>query len=1550
MKVTKKALSLLLAFAMLLGLANLPAYAEASLAPTQAPKALSVPNSMNTILEDGFEDYKDDAFEKGNFSTVAGNNTYVKIENFGNNKALKFFNNAEKNAGPKLEKKLDSGLNKVVLEFAAMQNEKGPIIVSLTDGANTATIYTKRVDSAGSKWEYHKYEFDFSAKTATATIDGNTVGKTADLSNLNLANTAALTIRINSNLKPGGEILFDNFAIYTPDTPGSGSAGVPTTGEADAPAAITTEAAKAHAIPNGMNTILNDGFENYKNDAFTLQQFTGQSGNKTYIQIEKFADGKVLKFFNNDTAKHGPKIEKKLDSGLSKVVMEFASINNDKGPLLVVLSDGSKTVTVNTKRDADTTWRYHKYEFDFKAKTATVAIDGKSTGKTIDLSSLELSDSGALTIRINSGMSGGGFIYFDNFIIYTPNKLNSLFSWDGTFNYQNVIEPNPTGLSDAMLKTHPRVLVTDWDVIREKIATDPYCAKWFNKLKSSADTYVSKNEYLEYTINSRGNINNIATNFRTKAIILGFVAGVTGERKYADLLYREMKNSVDVWPDWGESTAMVGAKVIRGFACGYDWAYHVFTPQERAEIENILINKAAAIVMKQYKGLLSNGYTVLHAYHNQAMGVQTDYVMFAIAINDLVPNVSEYIFREISQNLPNTFVEISDDGGFAESMEYWNYGVGNLIASVASFEECIAPGKTLPDCLNFALQANFAMSPDHVIYYDGATKCFNYNASTCGRVSSPAFLRIADRYDQSQYAWYELTKNQSDPSMLYGGMDACAAIVYYNPEKVSSADFVLDKFYKNDRQYGPNGISMRSSWDRETMLFAAMQGGDNETFHAYNGLGTFVLDWEGERFALLTGKDSVSNTYTIESGYDGEGTDYYYRRTEGNNTITINPDAGPGQKNDGFAVLLDSDSAENGSYGILDMTRTRDDLNKHHRGMMMTNNRTRIVMQDEISTKVPSEVYWFMHTNADITLSADGKGALLEINGKRLYVRINAGSTDAAFSVMPIEPLPTSPNPPKQKGEFMAAYTGDKKLAIHMNNVTDITLSVEFIPLRAGEGIPNDTTEVIPMANWSVNKGETKRTEERLGSVVALKLGSPAAYAKGVRTYVDTANKDVYPFTENDRTLVPVRFISENFGARVDWTEATQTVDITCGDNVIQMVLDSNEMKVNGQTVMLDVPAQTYNDRTLIPLRALAEALCKNVFWDDRGLIIISDENLTYSEDTIADAGKMLDVRVLAGANEISFRPEMKDYYVNAPAGEVTALTNGSAYAVSIAQGNPAVVTIDGVNYNVHFTPNPFEGIAGTGGAGSISKMELLVAGSTGIPDHPTSIQIMDIDSSTGWGKYPKWGIADGVISSGMENRWTGEGKQWISFDFGETKKFHSFALSTTNSHKRTFTLSVDISDDGKTWTTLLPNITTELSDGPTVFSLGDVSTRYVRLNTISSSDGGAYNSYAEVRFYADATMEAEDQKAWNAIFKLSDTEGKVGDTMTVNISATDPAGAAVDLSTYTVTYASSDASIISIDANGTCTLKKAGTAIITATAVRKGALPKTAEITILVK
>ena len=48
-------------------------------------------------------------------------------------------------------------------------------------------------------------------------------------------------------------------------------------------------------------------------------------------------------------------------------------------------------------------------------------------------------------------------------------------------------------------------------------------------------------------------------------------------------------------------------------------------------------------------------------------------------------------------------------------------------------------------------------------------------------------------------------------------------------------------------------------------------------------------------------------------------------------------------------------------------------------------------------------------------------------------------------------------------------------------------------------------------------------------------------------------------------------------------------------------------MEVGNEKVTLDVPAITENDRTMLPLRAVVEALDKEVFWDDRGLIVITD-------------------------------------------------------------------------------------------------------------------------------------------------------------------------------------------------------------------------------------------------------------------------------------------------------------------------------------------------------
>lgn len=108
---------------------------------------------------------------------------------------------------------------------------------------------------------------------------------------------------------------------------------------------------------------------------------------------------------------------------------------------------------------------------------------------------------------------------------------------------------------------------------------------------------------------------------------------------------------------------------------------------------------------------------------------------------------------------------------------------------------------------------------------------------------------------------------------------------------------------------------------------------------------------------------------------------------------------------------------------------------------------------------------------------------------------------------------------------------------------------------------------------------------------------------------------DVPAKTVQDRTVVPVRFIAESLGAEVKWDEATETVTIIKGSDTLKIVLGEQKIDKNGQEIKIDVTAFEENGRTLLPLRAIAEAFDKQVFWDDRGLILIGDTPVDAEKD-----------------------------------------------------------------------------------------------------------------------------------------------------------------------------------------------------------------------------------------------------------------------------------------------------------------------------------------------
>ena len=102
---------------------------------------------------------------------------------------------------------------------------------------------------------------------------------------------------------------------------------------------------------------------------------------------------------------------------------------------------------------------------------------------------------------------------------------------------------------------------------------------------------------------------------------------------------------------------------------------------------------------------------------------------------------------------------------------------------------------------------------------------------------------------------------------------------------------------------------------------------------------------------------------------------------------------------------------------------------------------------------------------------------------------------------------------------------------------------------------------------------------------------------------------DVAPFIQNDRTLVPMRKIFEAVGASVAWDNETNTafaVREKDGDTyVVSIQIDSDTAFVNSDPKKLDVPAQLLNDRTLVPLRFIVESLGEKVDWDENTQTVI---------------------------------------------------------------------------------------------------------------------------------------------------------------------------------------------------------------------------------------------------------------------------------------------------------------------------------------------------------
>lgn len=137
------------------------------------------------------------------------------------------------------------------------------------------------------------------------------------------------------------------------------------------------------------------------------------------------------------------------------------------------------------------------------------------------------------------------------------------------------------------------------------------------------------------------------------------------------------------------------------------------------------------------------------------------------------------------------------------------------------------------------------------------------------------------------------------------------------------------------------------------------------------------------------------------------------------------------------------------------------------------------------------------------------------------------------------------------------------------------------------------TPSPSPRVQWkpNANNGEKKVSPPNTVQLsVKLKIGSTDV-ERTVRGAKTNSKVDVAPFIYNNRTMLPMRHVAESLGLDVQWIEKTRTVVLTDKTNRVEIPVDTNKIIVNGKVYESDTKAMIKNNRTYLPIANVARAL-----------------------------------------------------------------------------------------------------------------------------------------------------------------------------------------------------------------------------------------------------------------------------------------------------------------------------------------------------------------------
>lgn len=293
---------------------------------------------------------------------------------------------------------------------------------------------------------------------------------------------------------------------------------------------------------------------------------------------------------------------------------------------------------------------------------------------------------------------------------------------------------------------------------------------------------------------------------------------------------------------------------------------------------------------------------------------------------------------------------------------------------------------------------------DHTINYYQAVQgpfgpVFNYADSTDDLQNSPARAWLAQRYHvpaalrstrsllADSLSRDRVTKfDRTIQGLVVNRFFALHAIWFPQEPAGGNAvsDLPLDLHFR-----GTADIALfRSAWNDPRAIFVGFKAGENADHHNHLDLGSFVLDADGQRWAMDLGPEADKGSYPLPGYFDIKERRWTYFRANNRSHNTVTP-GDVLQRRHAVTPIMAFGSAPGRGFAVADLTPAYpDQAASLHRGIALLD-RARVLIQDEYQpAQLGTPLRWTMVTGAKIDLAGDGRSAMLTSHGRTLRVEV----------------------------------------------------------------------------------------------------------------------------------------------------------------------------------------------------------------------------------------------------------------------------------------------------------------------------------------------------------------------------------------------------------------------------------------------------------------------------------------------------------------------------------------------------------------------------------